>query len=160
MQTDVEALGRALQAFWAMRRDNRVIEGVPATVTELNLLRAIADEGTARVSSLAARTCVDTSVASRQVAHLESHGFVDRTTDPEDRRSHVLRLTARGTEVLEHWRAQAVRRWTAALEDWSSDDIRHLTQTLHRLRGDLVDSGLFRGPLTTHDPSSEEHATA
>jgi DNA-binding MarR family transcriptional regulator len=160
MQTDVEALGRALQAFWAMRRDNRVIDGIPATVTELNLLRVIAEEGSARVGTLAGRTCVDTSVASRQVAHLESLGFVDRTTDPEDRRSHLLRLTPQGAEVLDQWRTQAARRWTEALEDWSGDDIRHLTRTLHRLRTDLIDSGLFRGPVTTDDSALEENTPA
>jgi DNA-binding MarR family transcriptional regulator len=157
---DVEALGRALHAFWSMRRDNRVPDGIPASVTELNLLRIIGEDGAARVSDLATRTCVDPSVVSRQVAHLESTGLVDRRPDTADRRAHLVRLTRQGVDALELWRAEVARRWADALDGWSGDDIRGLTRTLNRLHADLIDSGLFRGPATTHDSSLEESASA
>jgi DNA-binding MarR family transcriptional regulator len=160
MHKDVEALGRALHAFWSMRRDNRVPDGIPASVTELTLLRALDEDGPSRVSDLATRTCVDTSVASRQVAHLESMGLVDRTPDADDRRSHLVRLTPQGVDALKQWRAEVVRRWADALDGWSGDDIRSLTRTLNRLHADLIDSRLFRGPSTTHDSSLQEGASA
>jgi DNA-binding MarR family transcriptional regulator len=157
---DVEELGRALHAFWSMRRDNRVPEGIPASVTELTLLRIIDERGPSRVSDLAARTCVDASVASRQLAHLESLGLVDRTPDTADRRSHLVQLTAEGLDALRLWRADVVQRWADALDDWSGEDIRDLTRTLNRLHADLIDSGLFRGPANSFDSSLEEGARA
>jgi DNA-binding MarR family transcriptional regulator len=52
--------------------------------------------------------------ATRVVARLEEAGLVERATDPNDARSSVLRVSARGKELL---RRQRTRR-TAFLARW------------------------------------------
>jgi DNA-binding MarR family transcriptional regulator len=57
------------------------------------------DEGT-RVSVLAERARVSKQAMAQLVAHLEQHGYVERTPDPGDRRAKLVRTTARGREVF------------------------------------------------------------
>lgn len=49
-----------------------------------------------RVSELAHRLCVDTSVTTRIVQSLETDGLVTRTADPADRRASLISITEAG----------------------------------------------------------------
>jgi len=57
------------------------------------------DDGT-RVSVLAERAQVTKQAMAQLVAHLEDHGYVERISDPRDRRAKLVRATARGREVF------------------------------------------------------------
>jgi DNA-binding MarR family transcriptional regulator len=65
------------------------------------LLVRIADRGPLRPSAVADALCVDLSTVSRQLAALESAGWVARERDAEDRRAHLVRVTPEGREVLD-----------------------------------------------------------
>ena len=58
-----------------------------------------------RTSELAARAGIDLSVASRQLAALERHGYVTRRPDPADGRATLFRLTPEGADALAAARA-------------------------------------------------------
>jgi DNA-binding MarR family transcriptional regulator len=58
------------------------------------------DDGPATQASLAARARVEAQTMSRTVERLEREGYVERRSDPADRRRRVVERTPRGSEVF------------------------------------------------------------
>lgn len=78
-----------------------------------NVFQFLDDDGT-RVSVLAERAQVTKQSMAELVAHLERHGYVERTPDPADRRAKLVRATARGNELY-----ALAREFVAATEaEW------------------------------------------
>ena len=84
-------------------------------------------------SALTERMLIDKSQVSRAVRDLEGLGLVERTPDPTDRRSALLRLTPLGASRLAAAREPQEGLLLRTLEDWSLDDIDSLTRLLHAL---------------------------
>lgn len=97
------------------------------------VLSVLGRTGPATLSSLSERMEADKGLISRSVSELEALGFVERTADPEDRRSRVIALTPLGAERLEAARQPHAGRLEEALVDWEIDDIRHAATLLHAL---------------------------
>ncbi|HWS49529.1 MAG TPA: MarR family transcriptional regulator [Microbacterium sp.] len=93
------------------------------------------------VSALAERMLVDKSQVSRMVRELEDMGLVERSADPRDGRSFLLRVTALGTERLAAARLPQAGMLMNTLQDWNLRDIENLTRLLHALA-----SGATPGP--------------
>lgn len=111
-----------------------VPEHPPACLQALALL---ARTDASRVSDIADRLRIDLSVASRQVAVLESSGWLVRKRDPEDGRAQRLQVTDAGLAVLADAHERMVSAYAGVLEDWSEADVRALTGALARLRQDF-----------------------
>lgn len=78
-----------------------------------NVFQFLDDDGT-RVSVLAERAQITKQSMAELVAHLERHGYVERTPDPADRRAKLVRATPRGEELY-----ALAREFVAATEaDW------------------------------------------
>ncbi|MFB4195612.1 MarR family winged helix-turn-helix transcriptional regulator [Streptomyces carpaticus] len=127
-------LGRQLWAVGAINREmGRSLphDCPPAT---LGLISVLSRKGEQRMGGLADLLGVDISVASRYAAHAVERGWVERTPDPADKRSRLLRVTASGEALL----AELSLRYTDALArylaDWSAADVGHLNDLLFRLR--------------------------
>lgn len=84
-------------------------------------------------SSLAERMLMDKGQVSRTVRELEDLGLVERSPDPRDGRSSLLRLTAVGSERLAAARLPQEGMLLQTLEDWSIADIGNLSRLLHAL---------------------------
>lgn len=84
-------------------------------------------------SALAERMLLDKSQISRAVRELEELGFVERTPDPNDRRSALLRLTPLGAERLAAAREPQEGLLLHTLRDWPVGDIENLSRLLHAL---------------------------
>ena len=63
-----------------------------------NVFQFLDDEGT-RVSVLAERAQMTKQSMGELVAHLETHGYVERVPDPSDGRAKLVRPTASGQAV-------------------------------------------------------------
>jgi DNA-binding MarR family transcriptional regulator len=101
------------------------------------VLHQVASGAPLRVSELAKCMGLDSSTVSRHVSHLEEHGYLSRTGDPDDRRASRVLLTARGRAVLdETLRAQAavVDR---AIADWPEEDREALEALMTRLAASI-----------------------
>jgi len=97
-----------------------------------NVFQFLDDEGT-RVSELAQRAQITKQSMAELVAHLERHGYVERTPDPGDRRAKLVRATARGDEVYaiaQEFVEEMEADWTRQL---GADDMRRLRELLERL---------------------------
>ncbi|WP_443048009.1 MarR family winged helix-turn-helix transcriptional regulator [Streptomyces sp. H39-S7] len=97
-------------------------------------LMALGRYGEMRMSKLAEYLDIDISVTSRHVAHLAERGWIVRTADALDRRSRLLRLSARGEKVLAASSDRAAEVLAAHLSDWSDDDVDQLSGLLERMR--------------------------
>jgi DNA-binding MarR family transcriptional regulator len=64
-----------------------------------NVFQQIGAEG-ARVSDMAERAQMTKQGMAELVAYLEARGYVERVTDPTDRRAKIVRLTDKGWAVV------------------------------------------------------------
>jgi DNA-binding MarR family transcriptional regulator len=119
------------------------------------LLIPLQRDGAQRVSALAHRAGIDTSVASRQLAVLERHGFVERRPDPRDGRAYLFRLTDDGAGALAATRSLRSDWAATALADWDDDAAGHLADLLERLVTD-IDLHHPSAPPRLHAPSTGE----
>ncbi len=86
-----------------------------------------------RMSELAERLNVDLSTVSRHVTRLQRDGYVDRTTDPSDRRASLLRLSDTGRDAVCRVRDARRAHVAALLEEWPASDRTTLAALLDRL---------------------------
>jgi DNA-binding MarR family transcriptional regulator len=134
----LEDVVREIYRLGAVNREvqrRAVPEHPPACLQALALL---ARTDASRVSDIAERLRIDLSVASRQVAVLESSGWVTRQRDPRDGRARQLEVTTAGQAVLEDAHERMVNAYGRVLEGWSEEEIRALTGAVSRLRDDFA----------------------
>ncbi|GAA2074536.1 hypothetical protein GCM10009780_08300 [Actinomadura alba] len=62
------------------------------------VFRFIDAEGS-RLTALAERSGLSKQALGEVVTELERHGYVERTTDPDDHRAKIIRLTERGMQA-------------------------------------------------------------
>jgi len=75
------------------------------TYQQYNVLRIVATEGPTAQADIARRLLVSAPVVTRLASAMAEAGLIERRSDPKDRRSVLLALTAKGRR-----RATAMRR--------------------------------------------------
>lgn len=68
--------------------------------SQFEFLRFIRDHQDTRVADIAATAAIGIGATSKGIDRLENHGWVKRLTNPTDRRSSFLALTADGAQLL------------------------------------------------------------
>ncbi|WP_156727927.1 MarR family winged helix-turn-helix transcriptional regulator [Streptomyces apocyni] len=138
-QRQYEELARQLSAIGAVKRDLARVLPVDCPPGAAAVLVVLDKHGEMRIGRLAELLAIDMSVTSRHVAHGAERGWIDRSADPDDGRSRILRLTRAGRALI----AELSDRYTQALadhlRDWSDDDVQRLSSLLARLRADFGD---------------------
>ncbi|CAM5306730.1 MULTISPECIES: MarR family winged helix-turn-helix transcriptional regulator [Streptomyces] len=146
-----EELMRQLSAIGSVRRElGRNLPDGCSNVTA-TVLALLGRDGDMRIGRLAELLAVDMSVTSRHVAHVAARGWIDRSPDPADRRSRILRLTPAGRAVLARLSEHTARTLARRLSGWSDEEIRRLTCLMARLRAS------FEDPWTDEEPWAERH---
>lgn len=82
------------------RETQRRVAPLGLSPHQTRALRVIGDSGPLRPSELAERLGIVARSATDSVSGLVSAGFVERRTDPGDRRAHLLALSPAGAAVL------------------------------------------------------------
>ncbi|NSL43518.1 MarR family winged helix-turn-helix transcriptional regulator, partial [Streptomyces sp. 8P21H-1] len=95
--------------------------------------------GEMRMSRLAELMAIDMSVTSRHVAHVAERGWIDRSADPADKRSRILRLTPAGQDMLADLSERYMNALAHYLADWPDDEVDRLNTLLGRLRASFGD---------------------
>lgn len=139
-RSSYQELARHLSAIGAVKRE--LAKGLPhdcppASAAVLALLEKYGEMRTSRISELMA---IDMSVTSRHVAHLAERGWVERHPDPQDGRSRLLRITARGRRQVDLLSELTTETLREHLHDWTDEDIGRLNGLLERLRTSFGDS--------------------
>ncbi|MEV7288268.1 MarR family transcriptional regulator [Streptomyces sp. NPDC093252] len=133
-------LARQLSAVGAVKRDlaRRLPPSCPAG--SVAALLVVEEHGDLRIGRLAELLAVDMSVTSRHVAHLADRGLIERTCDPADKRSRILRLTPAGHALLDELQRRSTALLAERLSDWTDDDVGELTRLMSRLRASFDDT--------------------
>lgn len=79
--------------------------GLQLPVAQARLLSTIEDQGTARISDLAALDHCSQPTMTTQVRRLQDAGLVARAEDPADARAVLISITPTGTDALTRVRA-------------------------------------------------------
>lgn len=103
------------------------------------LLRHLKENGPANTKTLANEFKLDISTVSRQTTTLESLGFIQRQTDPKDRRVSIFHITVVGRKNLLEDINMRLSRYNKMLESWSESECEMFGELLIRLNESLVD---------------------
>ncbi|MFE9440712.1 MarR family winged helix-turn-helix transcriptional regulator [Streptomyces sp. NPDC006602] len=149
-QAQYEELIRQFSAFGAVKRElGRLMpSGCPSGSAAV--LTVLSRHGDMRMSKLAELLAVDMSVTSRHVAHVAERGWIDRSPDPADKRSRILRLTPAGRAQLAEMSRLTCRMLAERLSDWSDDEVAQLTALMARLRASFDDCRAQHAPHAPH----------
>ncbi|MEI5099043.1 MarR family transcriptional regulator [Streptomyces sp. PmtG] len=138
-QRQYEELARQLSAIGAVKRDLARILPYDCPAGSAAVLTVLSRHGEMRMGRLAELLAVDMSVTSRHVAHIAERGWIDRSPDPADKRTRVLRLTAAGERQLEVLSQRTTELLAERLDDWSDAEVGQLTALMARLRASFGD---------------------
>jgi DNA-binding MarR family transcriptional regulator len=107
---------------------------------QARLLAAIEDQGSARISDLAALDHCSQPTMTTQVRRLEDAGLVSRTNDPADARAVLISITPEGVQTLAHVRAVRGAVLDPYLERLDSADRQTLADAVRVMRQLLADA--------------------
>lgn len=114
-----------------------VTDGPTLDRPALMLMFGTVEHGPVRPSALADSLYIDLSTVSRQLAALETSGWVARERDPDDRRAFLVRATDEGRRVLGANLAARRALLKDLLTDWSEQDRLDFAHLLGRLNKTL-----------------------
>ncbi|MET9391968.1 MarR family transcriptional regulator [Streptomyces sp. NPDC006624] len=129
-----EELVRQFSAFGAVKRELGRTMPADCPGGSAAVLTLLDRHGAMRMSKLAELLAVDMSVTSRHVAHVVDRGWIERSPDPADKRSRILRLTPAGHAQLDELSRRTTEVLAERLSDWTDEEVGQLTRLMARLR--------------------------
>jgi DNA-binding MarR family transcriptional regulator len=126
-------LRRAHQRYQSVFQD--CAAGLGLTGPQFAALLRIAERGRVTQNLLGRLAAMDSATVQGVVRRLEARGLVQGASDPLDRRTRVLTITADGAQVLQAAEEAGRRANEALLAPLSSADRRQLLGLLQRLAG-------------------------
>jgi DNA-binding MarR family transcriptional regulator len=120
------------------------IQGVAPSITHVQwmILRYLGRKSESTIGQLATHLAVRSSTMSLMIDRLEKTRLVNRSIDPRDARTRIVRLTGEGREMIV--RVQA--RWADALSvpftGLTEEERRLLVQLTAKLAGNLAQNGI------------------
>ncbi|WP_455353078.1 MarR family winged helix-turn-helix transcriptional regulator [Streptomyces sp. SYSU K217416] len=154
-QSQYAELVRQLSAVGAVKRGLSRLLPAACPAGSAAVLHLLDRHGEMRMSRLAELLAIDMSVTSRHVAHVAERGWIERSTDPGDRRSRILRLTPAGKALLDELAERYTDALAHALDDWTDDEVGRLNVMLARLRSSF--SGRAPGARAPDAPVPPRH---
>jgi DNA-binding MarR family transcriptional regulator len=123
-----------------MSRQVRDVTGIDLPPSCLRLLQLLAGRPPVAASALAAELAIDLSQVSRQASQLEALGYLERSTDPSDRRRTLVELSPPTAKLLDQWLLVWSNDYLLPIADWSSQDVAELTRWFAVVRDRLEDA--------------------
>lgn len=113
---------------------------LPLPGAQARLLSTIEDLGEARISELAAVDHCSQPTMTTQVRRLEDAGLTTRTSDPNDARAVLIRITDRGVQTLTRVRQDRAAAIDPLLERLDPADRQTLADAVAVLHGFLAET--------------------
>ncbi len=122
-----------LSLLRAARRIRAQRVNTTATLSQLSALGTVCKCGPLSAGEIAAVERVQPPSMTKILAALESSGWVERSSHPEDRRQSIISITQAGRELLAE-ETRARDEWLAKrLVDFSAEDLRKLSEAVEVL---------------------------
>ena len=99
-------------------------------------------------SELAAEMELGNAPVGRLIDRLEQRGFIDRVSDPEDRRVSRLQLTKSATKLLAELDEMGVEIRHDLLDGLSAADVKKLNGSLNKLKDNLKKKSMIVSAVT------------
>ncbi len=117
--------------------------GGQLTISQLKLLKLIAKTDIQSISDVALFLGISNAAASKAVDRLVRRNLVLRKESPKDRRATPLKLTKKGSQLLEQYEATQNRVLEGLFRQFMPEDFIQLAELLDQLSCDIVehDSG-------------------
>ncbi|HKJ92119.1 MAG TPA: MarR family transcriptional regulator, partial [Longimicrobiales bacterium] len=112
----------------------------PLTLPQMRLLGLLARGPGLRVADIARLQCVSDTAASRAVDRLVQRELVDRSEDPDNRRSVQVTVTPDGRARLADYRRQVNRTLRGALGFAGAATLQRLTAVMDEMTLGLMDA--------------------
>ncbi len=113
------------------------------TNTQHGLLQAIQANPGMDVIGAARAVGVDRTTANVAVANLERRGWIERTINPDDRRSHLIKISAAGARLLRDTARALDRAQRRLLAELSATEVKTFVALMERIAPPLpLGSGL------------------
>jgi DNA-binding MarR family transcriptional regulator len=109
------------------------------SLSQWSALATVEEHEPLRIGDLADREAVSAPTATRLVASLEEGGLLSRTSDPADRRTAYVALTAAGRERLEWARNVRTARLVQRLSAMPREEVQKIIDLLPLLESLLGD---------------------
>ncbi|MFE6645290.1 MarR family winged helix-turn-helix transcriptional regulator [Nocardioides sp. NPDC057772] len=137
-QATYRDLMHRLSEVWAVKKTltRNLPPDLPAG--SASVLGLLSRHGEMTISELTDLLAIDISVTSRHVSYLADHGWLDRSPNPADGRSRLLRLTDSGHDLLTGFADQSTELLAERLGGWSDEDVHELIRLMHKLHDSLV----------------------
>ena len=104
-----------------------------ATLSQLSALSTICKSGPLSAGEIAAIERVQPPSMTKILASLEHSGWIERTSQPEDRRQSIIAITPAGRDLLAE-ETRARDEWLAKrLVEFSAEDLRKLGEAVEVL---------------------------
>lgn len=137
----VASVRRLVRVLRLHAQRTQAVAGVSAA--QLFVLQQLRTDDSLSLNELAARTFTDRSSVADVVDRLQAQGWVDRATDPADRRRASVRITTAGRRVLSRAPDAPTTALITALRALSLSERKSLAKSLERLNQAL---GAAAGP--------------
>jgi DNA-binding MarR family transcriptional regulator len=118
--------------------------GTDLTPTRVAVLLTADRHGPLRLAEVAEREGLNPTLLSRTIAELIADQLLTRTSDPDDRRSAWVQVTAAGHDLAEHVRGERTAAMQAAIDKLEASDqalIEAAIPALERLAETLSEGG-------------------
>jgi MarR family transcriptional regulator, organic hydroperoxide resistance regulator len=129
VQVALQTLKRHVESEMMRRQDNEI------TGPQMYMLFYIKKNENCKLTQLAELLDVKPSAITVMMDRLEKPGYVKRTNDPTDRRSILVELTPKGSEILEQNVARRNEILSTYLARLTPDEVVTLTALLEKLTG-------------------------
>ncbi|MCL1895018.1 MAG: MarR family transcriptional regulator [Clostridiales bacterium] len=97
------------------------------------------ESGGAWLSEMSDYLCVSKAAVSQTLGALEGRGLVTRETDPENRRTIIVKLTGEGKEMIEKFERGFDSYIGLLIERFGEDDTREITRLIYKFAGIVED---------------------
>jgi DNA-binding MarR family transcriptional regulator len=157
LETAPRLRGAVGQLARLLRRTDSL--GTDLTPTRVAVLLTADRHGPLRLAQVAERQGLNPTLLSRTIAELVNDQLVVRTSDPEDRRSAWVQVTAAGHELAEQVRAVRTAAVQGAIDELDTADralIEAALPALERLAQTLAE----RSPARAQTPAENPPARA
>ncbi|TDK26980.1 MarR family transcriptional regulator [Arthrobacter crusticola] len=133
----IVALEQQLSMLWRRARSNsyKVARRVHPEMepAAYGLLVILQQEGSMRLTDIAASVGVGKPSVSRQIAMLEQLGLVHKEADPLDGRAQAISLTPAGTQQLVNAQTARKQAFHELMADWDVSDLQQLGHLIAQL---------------------------
>ena len=139
--TQIEELEQELSVLWRRARasSHRIARDVHPDMepSAYGLMVLLHQQGSMRLTDLAAAVGVGKPSLSRQVAMLQTLGLVQKHADPVDGRAQSISLTDTGAERLEGTAAARKEHFRRTWTGWDPEELTTLVRLLHKLNASV-----------------------